>query len=106
MPTIYKPKKKYKREVTERREERSDIYNTPQWKKLRNAKYIENPLCEICMSKGIVKPAEHIHHIISFMTTDNMLRRMELAFDYSNLQSLCTDCHTEIHNHKKNRRIV
>ncbi|KAA6338638.1 hypothetical protein EZS27_013381 [termite gut metagenome] len=101
MPTIYKPKKKYKREVTDKRAERSDIYNTPQWKRLRNAKYIENPLCERCLEKGIIKPAEHIHHIISFMQTDNQLRRLELAFDYSNLQALCTDCHNEIHNHKK-----
>lgn len=104
MPTIYKPKKK---KVTnnqafyqQRRKERQKIYNTDRWRKLRLNYLSQHPLCEECLKRGIIKSAQDIHHVISFMTTDDMCEREKLAFDSSNLQALCRDCHCEKHNKK------
>ncbi|KAA6326447.1 hypothetical protein EZS27_024451 [termite gut metagenome] len=106
MPTIYKPQKKRNvRPLTDRRAERQDIYNTIIWIKLRKAKIMEQPLCEVCLSNGIVKSAEHVHHIVSFMREKNPLKRKELAYDFDNLLSVCTNCHNEIHNSSKENGI-
>lgn len=79
-----------------------NIYNTSRWKKLRMAYLSDNPLCEECKDKGIIKQAEHIHHkkeISSGKTEEEM---KQLAFDSNNLQSLCSDCHKAKHEKKIN----
>lgn len=110
MPTIYKPKKKT---VTNnqaffqlRRKERQKIYNTDRWRKLRLNYLSQHPLCEECLKKGIIRSAKDIHHIISFMTTDDMCERERLAFDSSNLQALCRECHNKEHNKKGSKSKV
>ena len=75
------------------RKERIKIYNSQRWRRIRIAKLMETPLCEKCGS-----PAEDVHHIVSFMTTDDPMRRKFLAYDFSNLQSLCKQCHQHTHN--------
>lgn len=95
MPTIYKPKKN--RPVEGKRKERMVIYNSARWRALRDAKLRDNPLCELCEKGGIVKPADDVHHIQSFMSTDDPDARRVLAFDYDNLMSLCDECHSKIH---------
>ena len=101
MPTIYKPKKKYQKNDSQYDAARRKIYNSERWRRLRAWKFANNPLCEKCLENDITTPAEDIHHIISFMSTDDPFRRKELAYDYNNLQSLCKDHHQEIHNRKK-----
>ena len=101
MPTIYRPKKKQTRPNTGKRKQRQAVYNTPRWKKLRAAKIMDNPLCEICEREGRTTPAQHVHHIISFMdgfTADECDR---LAYDYDNLMSLCVECHRKEHGNDK-----
>lgn len=63
-------------------------------------KFANDPLCEICMrmEPQVIRPAEDVHHIVSFMSTNDPLKRNMLAFDYNNLQSLCKECHQRIHN--------
>ncbi|EEF91931.1 hypothetical protein BACCELL_00400 [Bacteroides cellulosilyticus DSM 14838] len=50
------------------------------------------------MQENKTVPAEDIHHIISFMSTDDPQQRLFLAYDYDNLMSLCKQCHQKIHN--------
>ena len=95
MPTIYKPRRK--RDESLKRKERMVIYNSARWRALRLAKLRDNPLCEMCEKKGIVKPADDVHHIQSFMEVDDPDARRLLAFDFDNLMSLCDECHSEIH---------
>lgn len=97
MPTINKPKKTRKNENT-LRGERMQIYNTARWRDLRAAKFRANPLCEKCLEEGLVRPAEDIHHKVSFMSVYDRNQRLHLAFDYENLMSLCKHCHQKIHN--------
>ena len=58
---------------------------------------MSNPLCEVCLAKDIITPAIDIHHIDSFMNYEG-LKRLDKAFNYDNLQSLCKECHQRLHN--------
>lgn len=97
MPTINKPKKKQKN-LTVNEQVRKEIYATSKWRKLREAKLIKDPLCEICLQNNIITPGVDIHHIISFVSVTDQLRRLELAYNFDNLQTLCKVCHQKIHN--------
>ncbi|WP_321425030.1 HNH endonuclease signature motif containing protein [uncultured Bacteroides sp.] len=103
MPTINKlPKKKRQTENSEKRTERKKWYNNTRWRKLRLQKLQDQPLCEECLKNGEkVTAAVDIHHIISFMSTDNEELKYQLFYDYSNLMSLCKECHQKIHNPAK-----
>ena len=61
------------------------------WQKVRNIKANQDPLCEICLKQGMVKPLDVVHHIKPVET------HPELRLVMSNLMSLCTACHEEIH---------
>ena len=66
----------------------SKIYNTT-WRRLRRLKLRRDPLCEICLARGLVVAAEEVDHI--FPVKDYP----ELRLVYSNLQSACTPCHSK-----------
>lgn len=100
MPTIYKPKKKQTKNDSQYDAERRKIYNSGRWRRLRAWKFACDPLCELCQKENKTVPAEDIHHIVSFMSTNDPSQRMILAYDYYNLQSLCKPCHQKIHNSK------
>jgi len=98
MPTIYRPKKNSSsRDLDRQRRERMKIYNSQRWRDLRAWKMVCNPLCEKCERKGKVTPADDVHHVISFMSTDDPVERLRLALDFDNLMSLCDWCHAEEH---------
>lgn len=65
------------------------LYNTPQWKSLRELKIDNDPLCELCRPIGRLTPATEIDHIKSISESNYQ----ELFLDYDNLQSLCNPCH-------------
>lgn len=99
MPTIYKPQKKKTRKNDNYHDvERRKIYSSDRWLRLRAWKFACNPLCEMCLKENKIIPAEDIHHITSFMSTDDPAQRNFLAYDYDNLMSLCKQCHQAVHN--------
>lgn len=101
MPTIYKPKKKSQKIENNFYDiERQKIYNSERWRRLRAWKFACNPLCEMCLKENKIVPAEDIHHIVSFMSTDDRVQRNFLAYNYDNLMSLCKQCHQRAHNSK------
>ena len=57
------------------------------WRKVRLVKLAEDPLCEQCKRKGLLKLAEEVDHIIPIADGGE---RLEL----NNLQSLCKSCHS------------
>ena len=92
MPTIKKPTPRKKTSYqTERRELRQKGYNTTAWRNAREAYLTEHPLCENCLSRGVVKPAEHVHHKRSPFKGDDV--NWTLLLDPNNLQALCAECH-------------
>lgn len=78
------------------RQERQKIYTSAKWQKIRAAKLMNNPLCELCLAKGIIKPAIDIHHKDSFMNYQGAMRLFK-AYDSTNLLSLCKECHSALH---------
>lgn len=95
MAWIYKPKRKYDKEVN--RQKRQDIYNTTLWKRMRLAKLMEQPLCEVCLLQNVTTLAEHCHHLVSFMEGENEVERDALAYNSNNLISVCQKHHSDLH---------
>lgn len=98
MPTIHKPSRRPRDKGNAYAAERRRIYNSERWRKLRKLKFANDPLCEMCKKEGRITPAEDIHHIKSFMTASTPEERYRLAYDYTNLMSVCKKCHQRIHN--------
>jgi 5-methylcytosine-specific restriction protein A len=63
-------------------------YNTAAWKRLRLAHLKRNPLCVFCQRRGEVVAATTVDHRVP--VREDKAR----AFDPTNLQSLCTPCHS------------
>lgn len=105
MPFINKPLKKQRKYTNnEKRKARQKIYNSSKWKQLRMAKLQESPLCEECKKNNIVTAAEHVHHCKSFMRANSEIELLDLAYDYSNLMSLCAECHNRLHREMKQKK--
>ena len=98
------PYQRKPRNQTARREERAEIYNSQEWKRLRKAYFQKNPLCERCLENGRVTAGEHVHHIHSFMNYDSQEQRMQCALDWNNLMTVCVECHNIIHNNTKGKK--
>jgi 5-methylcytosine-specific restriction protein A len=97
MPTINReyikpPKEKYQRE-----ENSSPYYNSNSWRLLRKFYYERHPLCQECLKRDIVRPAEEIHHKRPFLTGETEEERWRLFLDENNLMSLCSVCHDKLH---------
>lgn len=103
MPTINLfEKKKYIRHKKDNRKDNINsktVYNTNEWRELRLIYLQNNPLCEMCLEREIIKSAIDVHHKTPISSTDSVNEKKRLGFDYSNLKSLCEDCHKEVHNH-------
>lgn len=80
---------------------KNKLYNSQRWRDLRAIKIQQSPLCEICISEGVVRPTEEIHHITPISTGLTYEDMQVLCYDFGNLQSLCRDCHREIHKSLK-----
>lgn len=82
-----------------RTRERQELYQSRQWKELRKKLQMDRPLCENCLKKGIIKPMEECHHILSpfqkGITEEEKYRR---AYDEKNILCLCKDCHIAEHH--------
>ena len=78
-----------------------NIYNTDRWRKLRNSYLAEHPLCEECLKNGKSVLAEHIHHINEITNGKTDEEMLELGFNPNNLESLCHDCHKQLHDKNK-----
>lgn len=70
------------------------LINSVKWRNTRHTKLIYNPICEICRDKL----ATEVHHIQPLEQFSNNIELMEeMCFKYSNLQSLCRECHKNLH---------
>ena len=79
------------------KQDKQRIYNSKEWKIIRQAKLSATPLCEQCLRQDKWVAAQCVHHIIPIETATDFAYMRELAFRYDNLMSLCFKCHGEIH---------
>ena len=81
----------------------SAFYNSMAWKQTSRAyKQSVGGLCESCMAKGLVTPAEIVHHKIPL--TDNNINDLNISLSWNNLQALCRQCHAEAHEEMYRQR--
>lgn len=74
----------------------SAFYNSRAWKNTsRNYKQSVGGLCERCLAKGLVTPAEIVHHKIPL--TDKNINDLNISLSWDNLQAVCRQCHAEVH---------
>ena len=64
----------------------TDFYQSRTWRTLRALKLQKDPLCEECMRKGMLVPAQMVDHIVP-------INKGGAPLDLNNLQSLCNHCH-------------
>ena len=102
MPTINKIERKTRNNFhsnTPNRELRRKAYNSTAWRNLRLAHIKNEPLCQRCLAKGIVKPADHVHHKVSPFRNGEI--DWGLLLDQDNLESICAECHGEEHGREE-----
>lgn len=75
-------------------------YQSPIWKTTRLTYRTEHPICERCLSKGVVASMTDIHHKCPFGLGKTADERWTLLTDKDNLVSLCNKCHHEVHTTK------
>lgn len=85
---------KYKRD-----QESRSFYKSKAWEKCRQ--YVlarDNHLCQYCLKKGKLTPADMVHHIEELKDNPNK------ALDADNLISLCHPCHNKEHPEKGKKK--
>ena len=104
MAWIKKAKKtKHYKTINERTDkDLQKIYQMKQWKELRKAYLMENPLCEVCLEKGVINGTDlEVHHKKPISKGETIEEMMDIAFDSSNLMTVCKNCHHDIHKKMK-----
>lgn len=77
------------------------LINSWRWQQLRKRKFLANPICEDCLKRGRITPTIEVHHIRPVESGRNEREMTALAYDYSNLLSLCKACHAAKHAPKQ-----
>ena len=73
------------------------FYHSAAWKNTRrNYKQSVGGLCERCLAKGMIVPADIVHHKIPL--TDENVNDLSISLSWNNLQALCRQCHAEVHD--------
>ncbi len=109
MPTINKVSintHKSVNQITVNRQNDAKYYNSQSWKALRDWYYKLHPVCEVCEAHGRVSPTHHIHHKFPFMNGKTEEIRWRLLTDPNNLISVCTKCHSAIHQKIDNEKLL
>lgn len=101
MPTLNRKIKREEPTQYIKENKSAKYYNSKLWKNIRAIYIRYHPLCELCISNGISRPAVHVHHKKEFLSGSNDTERWRLLLDYDNLQSLCLDCHHKMHKHRR-----
>ena len=73
---------------TDDRKAFTSMYQTAQWRTLRQVQLSKQPLCESCIKNGKVVQANHVDHLFAW----NKIGKQ--AFYNNVFQSLCTNCHS------------
>ena len=73
--------------------ERREVYSSRRWRKLRDIKLDDKPLCELCQCQGLTVAAVLVHHRKPIRDGGD-----PFPGDLDQLQSLCQACHQEQHS--------
>lgn len=71
------------------------FYNSKAWKVCRAAYLASHSLCERCLKKGEIAPAEIVHHVIHLNKSN--VHDPSITLNPDNLEALCMTCHNQEH---------
>lgn len=72
------------------------FYHSAQWQRARaNAWARDHGLCQRCLERGHITPADVVHHIEE-LTPENV-SDPRISSDPDNLVCLCHECHSAVH---------
>lgn len=79
------------------------FYHSTAWKNARRIKLMNQPMCEVCLSKHTYTIATIVHHKDEIRTEVGWKNRL----NQNNLESICLECHNkeEHPNSFKNRNL-
>ena len=94
-----------------RNKEYHRLLSSSRWRRLRQSFLRKHPLCEECERNNRTKLAKVVHHIIPVEDAKSAAQMELLAYDASNLEALCEECHELRHvelgsSKKKGKRAV
>lgn len=73
------------------------FYKSRAWKATRlEVLRRDNYLCRICLRRGVVTPANTVHHIKPIRVDDSI----ENKLNTNNLITVCAACHNKLHREK------
>lgn len=70
------------------------IRNGSRWQHVRRAHLQRSPLCLDCKVAGCTRAAVDVDHVIPLVTLVRT-NQLQLAYDETNLRSLCRACHSK-----------
>ena len=72
------------------------FYHSAQWQRVRKLVLDRaHGLCEKCLERGVVRPADVVHHVVP-LSPENA-GDPSISLNQDNLVALCDDCHTRVH---------
>ena len=78
------------------------FYSSKAWQHTRTAfAKSKGNLCEVCLAKGLIVPAEIVHHKIEL--TPMNVNDPSITLDWNNLQCVCRECHADAHDRRQRR---
>ena len=82
----------------------SEFYKSKTWQACRD-NYLKSVggLCEKCKAKGLIVPAEIVHHKIHLNA--NNITDPSITLNPDNLFAVCVKCHAELHGKPKRYRV-
>lgn len=76
-------------------------YHTPQWQSLREWKFLNNPICEVCSKQNIISPTIEVHHLHTFGSAASEEGKWNLLLSPDNLCSCCSHHHDLFHKYMR-----
>ena len=76
------------------------VYHSAEWQRVRdNAWARDHGLCQECMARGRITPAEIVHHIVELPPSN--VDDPDIATNVDNLVCVCRECHSRVHGFTK-----
>ena len=77
------------------------FYHSGAWVSCRNEYIKAHSLCERCLRKGTITPAEIVHHLVE-LTPEN-INDPTITLNPDNLEAVCRQCHFDYHHETRGR---